>query len=240
MIKPVLIHFSLNHTHHIGKIILLILLSISRANAEDIKIITPRLIDRGRVQEDTNITDHILFINNSGKVISIDRIRSSCGCTTTRYSQGYILPGDTVNIAYTIRTAGFRGVIRKTITVYFKEQNINPLTYTVQANIYQLFDIQPRYLYFSDLYYNPDTTVTEMLSIQNSQDKSMVINIHSDSKLIKVTPASFSLKPNTSKEVVIAYTPAQKGYHLSYITVKSDYLAKPEVKISIFTNVYNY
>ena len=58
-------------------------------------------------------------------------------------------------------------------------------------------------------------------------------------KLIKVTPASFTLKPKSSKEVIVAYTPAQKGYHLSYITVKSDYSAKPEVKISVFTNVYH-
>ncbi len=211
-----------------------LLLTLS-AKADDVKHITPVLINHGRIKENTKITDQILFINTSKKNIRIEKIFSSCGCTTTEYNQEIISSGDTVKIDYSLNTAGFKGVIRKTITIYFEDKNFEPITYTIQADIYKLVDIEPRYLDFLHLDYNPDKTVTKTLTISNEQHKELTVKkIYSNNKYINIEPDSFILKPNSSKSVTVRYTPVQKGYTVSQIIVESDYSENPKYKISTF------
>jgi len=163
------------------------------------------------------------------------KIFSSCGCTTTHFAQEKVSPGDTVKVTYALRTAGFKGIIRKTVTVYFVDKNIDPITYTIQADVYKLFDIEPRYLDFLHLDYNPDGTVTRTLTINNGQHKELTIKkIYSNNKYINIEPDSFTLKPNSSKSVTVRYTPVQKGYTVSQIIVESDYSDNPTYKISAF------
>jgi len=239
--KKLLMSNFLNVQNHTWKIITLFFLLTCSSKAEDLKLITPRLIDLGKVKENSEISDNLVFINTSGHEISIKRIQSTCGCTTTRATQTRIMPGDTATIAYTLNPTGFRGIIRKQITIYFNENNIEPVSYTLQAQIYRLFDVQPNYLHYSDLDYNPDTTVTRILTITNEQNKKVFIKkIYSDNKSIKIKPTSFTIKPKSSKKITIGYTPVQEGYNLSYIIIRSDYSLKPEFKISVFTNVYKF
>ncbi|MFO7889664.1 MAG: DUF1573 domain-containing protein [bacterium] len=226
---------SINHT---WKTLILFFILMTSSQAQDIKRITPKLIDLGEVQEYTEISDNIMFINKSDHQINISKIKSTCGCTTTHSNQTSIMPGDTAVVAYTLNTAGYRGVIRKQITINFKEKNLDPVSYTLQAQINRLFEVQPSYLHYANLNYNPDTTVSSILTLINEQDKKIIIKkIHSDNKSIKIKPTSFTIKPKSSKKVTIGYTPAQKGYNLSYIIIRSDYSLKPELKISVFTNV---
>lgn len=221
--------------------LLIIFLIVPFLQVENFKLITLKLIDHGHIKENTVITDHISFINKSEEFISIKKIKLSCGCTTAKYNHKKIMPGDTAIIEYIFDSKNYRGVIRKKITIFFNEKNIEPLYFTIQANILRQFDINPQYLDFRELNYNPDTTVTRSLEIINRQNKKLYVKkIHSNNPFIQITPQSFIIKPKSSKTITINYTPAQKGFQLSHIIIESDYSQRLTIRFSAFINVKNY
>jgi len=235
MIKQLSMNNFLIIKNYYWKFLFLFLLITISAKADNVKHITPVLINHGRIKENTTITSQILFINTSGQDIRIKKIHASCGCTTTQYNKERISPGDTVKIDYSLNTAGFKGVIRKTITVYFENKNLEPITYTIQADVYKLFDIEPRYLDFLHLDNNPDKTLTRTITITNGQNRKVTIkNIHTNNEYIDIKPDSFIIDPKSSKTVTVHYTPEQDGYLVSQIIIESDYQSQPQHRISVF------
>ncbi len=75
-------------------------------------------VDIGDLKKDQPKTTVFSFVNTSGKVLTIDNVRSTCGCTTPDWEQLAIPPGDTSAIEITYDAAK-EGWFRKKITVYF-------------------------------------------------------------------------------------------------------------------------
>ena len=54
-----------------------------------------KTFDFGVISRKDTVTHRFLFVN-SGKVdLLIEKAESNCGCTTSAYSKGHVLPGDT-------------------------------------------------------------------------------------------------------------------------------------------------
>ena len=68
---------------------------VFKIHAQQIQLITPKLIDFGKIQEASPVQGEILFLNSGSETLNINRIRTSCGCTATEIEKNVYAPGDT-------------------------------------------------------------------------------------------------------------------------------------------------
>lgn len=63
-------------------------------------------------------TGCVKFVNEGSEPTAINRVKSTCGCTVARYTEGEIAPGDTATVSFTYNPAGRPGRFLKHIKVY--------------------------------------------------------------------------------------------------------------------------
>lgn len=83
-----------------------------------------RMHDYGQVEEDQRFAVHRFEFTNTGdKDLHIQRVESSCGCTTPAWTNGAIAPGESGFVETSYETTGRIGGFSKTVTVYCNAVN---------------------------------------------------------------------------------------------------------------------
>jgi hypothetical protein len=204
-------------------------------SAQDIRLITPEKIDFGRIQEDQPIEGKIQFVNGGSVPIEIERIYASCGCTTTQVKKMRYNSGDTAAISFSVRTRGFRGIIRKSITIYFKEPAGKELDYTIQATVHQELEITPAFVNFQSVRLNPDTLLTEFVRIRNNTDKPIQLkNLFTDNDLVTVMAQPKIIPSGQTAEVRVSLRPSKTAIRDIEISIETDNSRKPIIIIPVF------
>ena len=137
------------------------------STAQHIQYFTPQVIDFGTVQEDSLLQGSILFMNTGSDPITIRNVRTSCGCTVAQVSKKECAPEDTMEVSFSFNTKGFGGLVRKSVSILFQENDIENANFMIQANIIQVVDVQPKNFRFDIDQSNPDSIITDMLTIHN-------------------------------------------------------------------------
>jgi hypothetical protein len=75
-------------------------------------------IDIGTLKEGGDYFREFTLRNTSGKSITINEVRSSCGCTEVTVRSNKILPGDEVIFTVSTDTSGKKGLVTKYIDIY--------------------------------------------------------------------------------------------------------------------------
>ncbi|RME09976.1 MAG: DUF1573 domain-containing protein [Bacteroidetes bacterium] len=101
----------------LSKIIFALLL-VFAAQQQPVHWLSGTDVDIGDLKKDQPKTTVFSFVNTSGQVLTIDNVRTTCGCTTPDWESIAIPPGDTSAIQITY-DAYREGWFRKKITVYF-------------------------------------------------------------------------------------------------------------------------
>lgn len=65
----------------------------------------------------------VRFINTGNEPVFINRVRASCGCTQTEFTEGMIVPGDTAVVGFTYNPKGRPGSFEKTVKVFIGKEN---------------------------------------------------------------------------------------------------------------------
>lgn len=68
-------------------------------------------------EDDGKVSSEFKFINDSGEPLTIDHVRSSCGCTVPQYSKATINRGDTAAITVVYNPSGRPGRFSKSLMV---------------------------------------------------------------------------------------------------------------------------
>ena len=77
-------------------------------------------------EDDQPATYHFTFYNASSQVVTITRIKTSCGCTAAHYSAQPVAPGDQGEIALTFRPADQAGKVFNRAFVYTNLSDAQP------------------------------------------------------------------------------------------------------------------
>lgn len=87
----------------------------------DVEWISPLTHDFGDLKINIPVTHVFRFKNISERALTIDNVRSSCGCTASDWSDELVEPGKEgkLEIEFDARKAGY---FQKKITVYFSGQ----------------------------------------------------------------------------------------------------------------------
>jgi hypothetical protein len=216
----------------------LVFLSISSLFSQQIAYLSPEVIDVGNVVEGEVVQGEIKFINNATEQLKINNIRTSCGCTAAKPDKEAYSPGDTVVINYTLKTRGFKGVLKKDIRIDLEGLEPSNISFTIQANVITMMKLIPDYLNLGQLPVNPDTTITVYFEIQNDWDEPIKITkITQNRNILKITPLNAEIPPHKSQLFRIDYQPDQVGRQDTRITIDTNYDAKPRLYLPVFINI---
>jgi hypothetical protein len=213
-------------------------LSAGCLTAQPVKRLTPETVEFGRVLEGQPVAGAIRFLNVGAAPLQIERIQASCGCTATQSEKMRVDPGDSTAIRYTIRTQGFRGLIRKSITVYFASKEIEPLHTIVAGTVFAEIEVSPSFIDFQSVPLRPDTTYKELISIQNSSDKPLQIrSVRTTSKFLTVTPPSATIPPGRNLTLRLSLRPEKEVTEDADLWIETGLASRPRISVPVFIHV---
>lgn len=112
------------------------------ANAPKIEV-TTKLHDFGNATEGEKL-QHVFEVKNTGAgPLVIDRVTTSCGCTTATVKTKEIAPGGTGQIEVTFDTSARRGANRKSITILSNDPSSPRTQLEVAVNVESLLAFEP-------------------------------------------------------------------------------------------------
>lgn len=206
--------------------------------AQSIEWIGPSTMDFGRVKEGEILEGKFQFVNKGKTPIHIREVYASCGCTTTQLSKMIYDPGETATIAYSVRTKGFRGPIRKTIEVQFEEEQLEPLVYVIQATVISEIEVSPTFVDFKTLAMNPDTTVTKEIRLRNNGDKQIQIKgIQNTYDLLSVKMKKSVIHPGEEAVITLTLQPRREEIKDIDIWIETDHPSRPKIMIPVFFKI---
>jgi hypothetical protein len=215
------------------------LLFVNPVLAQQITMITPKLVDLGRVKEGDVVEGSILFVNAGDKALTIKQVKTSCGCTAANAGKMEHAPGDTAVIDFQLNSRGYGGIMRKPVTVFFEEKNLDNLRYLLQADVFSEFGVNPRYINLGRMALNPDTVVTEFFTMKNESGgpiecKKIYVN---KVDMLEVFPTSVVIPPGKEQLMRIDIKPQRAGRFTYYVHIQTDYEKKPRVNVPVFVYI---
>jgi hypothetical protein len=206
--------------------------------AQTARLLTPETIAFGRILEGQPVTGSIRLLNTGRTPLQIERIQASCGCTAAQSEKMRIDPGDSTTIRFSVRTQGFRGIIHKSITVFFASPDIEPLSTVIEGTVFAEIEVSPSFIDFQSIPLRADTTYKELISIQNSSDKPLQIrSVRATSKFLTVTPPSATVLPGQSLTLRVSLRPEKEITEDADVWIETGLTAKPRISIPVFIHV---
>ncbi len=93
------------------------------------------LWDFGKAEKDTVLKHEFMLKNDSSKILNINGVNTSCGCTISESGKKTLLPGESTIIKVEFNTKGYKGEIQQFVYVN-TDDSLNPvLRFVIKANI---------------------------------------------------------------------------------------------------------
>lgn len=156
------------------------------------------------------------YENKGTTPVNIKAVRTSCGCTTAALKKNDVAPGEKGEIVATLRTGDRTGQQVKTVTVDTDDPKNLQTTLTLKANIAQLLDLQPAFVFWTaNEDPKPKTIVAK--AGKGVTIKSLEVTSSTADFTTKVEPGS------TAGEFNIIVQPKETGHQATAnLTIKPD------------------
>ncbi len=115
------------------------------------------LYDFGSVNmaTESDKVSHTFQLTNSGDaLLEIEKVKTSCGCTTAKLKTQTLAPGESVSLETELSLKGRRGLTQKSITVYSNDPDTPQYRLTLKVDIIRTVELTP---YFVNLRFEPES-----------------------------------------------------------------------------------
>jgi hypothetical protein len=191
-------------------------------------------MDFGKVKQGKILTHVFKFVNEGDETLTIDRVRTSCGCTAVLVSRKEIPPGKEGELKVTFNTRGYAGKLSKLIYVDTNDPAQKSKQITVSAEI----EVAPQPKIALDSYtqdlglFLEDEEIRTQTKIKNIGELELQVSCsHKDASFSAGgKEVSFPLKIRAGKEaeIEIRIPPRnRKGLIREYILMKSNDPQRP-------------
>ncbi|MCC6483742.1 MAG: DUF1573 domain-containing protein [Armatimonadetes bacterium] len=106
------------------------------------------------------------FKNTGDQTLTINNVRTSCGCTNAQASTKTIAPGKSAKITAVFNSAGYRGKVMKSITVETNDPQNGTVSLTAAGLIQPPLDVFPQRVNFGTL--KPGKTFQQTIIVKSS------------------------------------------------------------------------
>lgn len=184
----------------------------------------------GTAVEDTVVTHDFIIANQGTAPLSIERVRTSCGCTTASYTKT-VEPGAEGKIAIKGHTRGYGGrKFSKTITVYTNDPKQEKILLYLSGNVEAFARIEPGRVYLNG---NAGEAIQSKITITPLKKYPFNITDSSAEKALD-KKISFTLDKDTNKYILsINNLLKTHGRYRGRIHLKTDSTVKPEIIIPV-------
>lgn len=193
--------------------------------------------DFGTVTQGEKV-DHLFAIKNRGdEPLTINQIRSSCGCTAATLSAKTISPGKSGDVKVTFDSTNFAGQVTKTVYLDSNDPRNPSTVLTMQGKVSEIIAVNPRTLNLGSL---PAGTRKEVpLILENRGSKPFTItSVHSPMAAIVGTVREGKVSPGRTGEIAVTVTVPREGRFLSgYLTIQTDNPLKREFVVPVYATI---
>lgn len=189
----------------------------------------------GSVTQSGELRDTAVFINRCPESVTIQSVRSSCGCTELSASKNTVASGDSVKIRLVYRPIrGSKGFVSKTISILLANHQ-QPVLYRITAKVLTDFELQPKRFDIDSILLGRVTS--RSVTVENITDNSIIVSAKTESMSlypesgsaktipfseVSITPQSLKLAPKERKSVRIELKPEKPGRMMGSIRFSSD------------------
>ena len=212
---------------------MILLFGFGALNAQMFQFITPQMMDKGFYREGEIIRDTLRFVYLGREQLVIQDLKKSCGCTVAQLERFDYQQGDTISLPFEIDTQGFKGRIRKHITIYYKAPDPGRVQFTVMAEVVPLLKVEPAYVRIQQ---TPDhSRTTAGFEIQNNSNQEIrVLNVQIPKQGVQVKPRKTSIPPGGRVQFQLEVEPAKIKQKLIYLVIETSYQPKRQIRFPVF------
>lgn len=180
----------------------------------------PRLVverarhDFGTIVEGAAVEHTFTFANQGDQPLTINRVRSSCGCTAALVSTRILQPEQSGEIRTTFNSRGFRGPVTKTITLYTDDLSQAPARLELTGVVRELVRLVPQQVNFGAVAAGEEAVLEVTLTNQGDKPLLLTAPIITAAGL-SATLAAEQLAPGGETVLRVAYLPAAEQVRFS-------------------------
>lgn len=182
--------------------------------------------DFGKVESGELVKYSFGFTNAGNQTLQISEVRPGCGCTTAGNWDKEVAPGKTGTIPIAFSSAGYGGMVQKTISVTCNDPNQSSVMLQFTGTVWKPIEVSPAYATFS---FGPDvqTNQTAVLRVLSHLDAPVTVSDPTPSN-----PA-FRAELRTVKEGkeyevrLTAFAPSNTTSVVAPVTLKTSYAKTP-------------
>ena len=205
--------------------------------AQKFELITPPILELGDVPSDSIATGTIQFKNSGEQPMTIEQVKTSCGCAAAEMEKLVYNPGETGEIRVDFNTKGYSGLTRKTVTVTLKEGAPKSIRIIIQTRVVPKIEVEPRFVDYQRIELSEEPVERSFLVRNNMKKKLVVTDLDLNSSFVKVSPKQFTLQPGETQQVSVIYQPHKVGRDDSLIIFKIENPPQLQHRVPIFVNV---
>jgi hypothetical protein len=176
------------------------------------------------------VTYSFKFKNAGDKPLTIRGVKTTCGCTSPKWSKEPVKPGETGEVSATYLSVASEGTFQRSVTV---QTNGSPSTVsltvkgTITKDINAVFpdSIGKLKIARKNLEISPQTGSVQIVEVANLTDKNINIAIENVPEYLIVTSDSSTLSPKNRTQIAVSVdkTKAKNfGYSTGEFTIKAD------------------
>jgi len=207
------------------------------------KISGPRLIFEERIYDfgvsgpGSTITHVFTFVNAGSQPVSIENVKTNCGCTAALVSETDIPRGGNGQIRASFETKRYEGKQETTITVLSNDPEEPEIALTIKGIIKREVAVVPQGLHFGDV--KKGTSSTRAVRVlQLSGDRLVVNRVEANEDYLAVSTSRFSEENSRGVQVDITLKPdAPVGELSEIITLHTNLKRRPRIDVPVWANI---
>jgi hypothetical protein len=129
-----------------------------------------------------------------------------------------------------MNTLGYEGNVHETATVYSNDPVRNGMKLGIRAIVTAVISVRPGYVFFSG---GKDVSRTQVIDIRAGLDKPLTLQADQFTLEDKVRYRIEGMEDGRHHRVHFSSIPGMGGSYRGFLTLKTNYPEKPEIKINI-------
>lgn len=191
----------------------------------------------GQVFQGTKV-EHTFRFRNAGETpLTVEKVRSSCGCTAALVSATLIPPGGTGEVKTTFDSGRFRGAVVKTVYLYANDPMQPVAQLHLRGTVRQEIVLEPEQVDLGMLV--PGSATTSRITLTNQGDQEISFpSLDTTAPELQAELADRRLPRGKSAQLIVRAAPKEGKARLSgYVLVKTSSPRVPELRIPVYGNI---
>ncbi len=191
----------------------------------------------GEVKEGAIVKKQLTLMNVGTGTLTLDEIRTTCGCTVAKTTKKKLESGDTTLLTIAIDTKDSRGPLKKQV---FIATNVNKDKEEEEIILYitvrNIIEFKPIFMNFHTVSFG--NSFIDTVTVFNTSEKALTItSLTSPDSQITLRMSRRKIPPHDSSYLIAKLAPKKRGSILGQFEINTDNSEKKSLKLSFIGKI---